>query len=91
MKKLICIVSAAIIMSFAFAGCGNNDDNNLATDAANAASDIVSQVETMADDMATGGSVTDSDGIIGNEGSESGNNNNSASEAKSESSASAAN
>lgn len=74
MKKLICIITSALIMSFAFTGCGEGKDK-LASDASDMGSDIVSEVETMASDMMSDGTVTDDDGIIGNEGNNSNSNN----------------
>ncbi len=67
MKKIICIISAAIIMLSIFAGCGNAADKAM-SDVSEGASDIMSGAETVADNI-SGGKVTDDDGIIGNEDS----------------------
>lgn len=70
MKKIICILSAAAMMAFCFVGCGNNGTNSAVQDASDAVSDVGSQIETMASEMVGDGTVSDTDGIIGNEGNE---------------------
>ena len=59
----MCILFSVGIISFAFAGCG---ENSPASDMSDMASDAVSGAESMMDNM-TGGEVTDKDGVIGNE------------------------
>lgn len=86
MKKFVSMLAAALIMTLCFAGCGNdkNNGNNVVDDAAtavsDAASDVIGGAETIASDIVDDGTVTDGDGIIGNENKESTANNNSATE-----------
>ena len=95
MKKTVCIISAAVLMLFSFAGCGNDNMNNgdtkttqkassdMQDDVSKAADDVTKAVDDMAGDMSgadgmTDGTVTDDDGIIGNENTEDTKNDNNA-------------
>ncbi|MCH5297715.1 MAG: hypothetical protein J1E85_08595 [Ruminococcus sp.] len=70
MKKIICILSAAAMMAVCFVGCGNSGTNSAVQDASKAVSDVGSQIETVASEMVGDGTVSDTDGVIGNEGNE---------------------
>lgn len=63
MKKLVCFVSAIVMITMMISGCGGS---SATSEMSNMASDAMSGAESMMDDM-TGGDVKDSDGIIGNE------------------------
>ena len=79
MKKFISLTLIAMIMLFAFAGCGmGKAASDVASGAGNAVSDAASGVGNAASDVVGGntqgstngftdGTVTDDDGIIGNE------------------------
>lgn len=72
MRKIICVFAAAAMMSFCFVGCGNDKNgNNSAMDkASEAVSDVGSEIATIASDVVGDGTVSDTDGIIGNENNE---------------------
>ena len=72
MKKIICVLAAAAMMSFCFVGCGNNNDNKNSAmeNASKAVSDVGSEIATVASDIVGDGTVSDTDGIIGNEENE---------------------
>lgn len=57
------------MMSVCFVGCGNDKDNknSAVENASKAVSDVGSQIETIASDVMGDGTVSDTDGIIGNE------------------------
>lgn len=69
MKKIMCVLAAAAMMSFCFVGCGNdnNNKNSAVENASKAVSDVGSQIATVASDVVGDGTVSDTDGIIGNE------------------------
>lgn len=85
MKKTICIVSAAVLMLFSFAGCGkdNKSDGDTAateTTSSDLMEDITKAVDDLTGDTSAAdgmddGTVTDEDGIIGNENSDATNSN----------------
>lgn len=72
MKKIICVLAAAAMMSVCFVGCGNDKDNknSAVENASKVVSDVGSQIETIASDVMGDGTVSDTDGIIGNEENE---------------------
>lgn len=72
MKKIISVLAAAAMMAFCFVGCGNDNDNknSAVENASKAVSDVGSQIATAASDMVGDGTVSDTDGIIGNENDE---------------------
>lgn len=68
MKKIMCVLAAAAMMSFCFVGCGNDNNKNSAVEnASKAVSDVGSQIATIASDVVGDGTVSDTDGIIGND------------------------
>ena len=67
MKKLLLLISAAAILVLSFVGCGmGKAASDAASGVGNAASDIASGAGSAASDIG-GCSVTDRDGVIGNE------------------------
>lgn len=67
MKKFISMLIVTVFALCAFAGCGNNNAlSEMGSDVSEIASDAVSGMESMGD-AASDGTVSDTDGIIGNE------------------------
>ena len=67
MKKILVMVIATILAVCAFTGCGtNNAASDMGSAVSDVASDAASGMESMGDAM-SGGTVSDTDGIIGNE------------------------
>lgn len=84
MRKIISLALIAMIMLFAFAGCGmGNTVSDVVSDAGSAVSDAASDAGNAASDVmenntqnstVSNGAVTDDDGIIGNENNPTSNN-----------------
>lgn len=72
MKKIMCVLAAAAVMALGLVGCGNdnNGKNSAVENASKAVSDVGSEVATVASDIVGDGTVSDTDGIIGNEENE---------------------
>ena len=76
MKRLLAMAIVLIISLFAFVGCGKEDAvSDMGSGVSEMASDAASSIESMGDAM-TGGTVSDTDGIIGNEATSGANDNN---------------
>ena len=67
MKKILIFAIATILSVGAFTGCGtNNAASDIGSAISDVASDAASGMESMGEAM-SGGTVSDTDGIIGNE------------------------